>query len=198
MERWYFQQSLPAGDYGLYEVKAPYGYTLSKEPIPFTVSASDPSTMLEVTSRNKPVKGTVTIEKQGERFVASDKNGTELGVMFSPIYELKNLESVTFDIVAVEDITTQDGTIRYEQGEIVDTITTGKDGKVTSKALYLGKYQAVEKSTLDGFVLDGTAHPFELTYQDQDTEIVTTSMYLENTRQKAKVSLFKEYETVGT
>lgn len=190
-------QSLPAGDYGLYEVKAPYGYTVSKEPIPFTVSASDPSTMLEVTSRNKPVKGTVTIEKQGERFVASDNIGTELGIMFSPIYELKNLEGVTFDIVAVEDITTQDGTIRYEQGEIVDTITTGKDGKATSKALYLGKYQAVEKSTLDGFVLDGTAHPFELTYQDQDTELVTTSMCLENTRQKAKVSLFKEYETAG-
>lgn len=190
-------QSLPAGDYELYEIKAPYGYTVSKEPIPFTVSASEPSTMLEVTSRNKPVKGTVTIEKQGERFVASDSIGTELGVMFSPIYELRNLEGVTFDIIAVEDITTQDGTVRYEQGEIVDTVTTGKDGKATSKALYLGKYQVVEKSTLDGFVLDGTAHPFELTYQDQDTELVTTSMCLENIRQKAKVSLFKEYETVS-
>lgn len=190
-------QSLLAGNYELYEVKAPYGYTVSKDPIPFTVSASELSTMLEVTSRNKPVKGTVTIEKQGEHFVASDFIGTELGVLFSPIYELRNLEGVTFDIVAVEDITTQDGTVRYEQGEIVDTITTGKNGKATSKALYLGKYQAVEKSTLDGFVLDGTAHPFELTYQDQDTELVTTSMCLENTRQKAKVSLFKEYETVG-
>lgn len=190
-------QPLPAGDYELHEVKAPYGYTVSKKPIPFTVSASEPSTMLEVTCKNQPVKGTVTIEKLGERFVGSDFIGTKLGVMFSPIYELQNLEGVTFDIVAVEDIKTQDGTVRYKQGETVDTITTGKDGKATSKALYLGKYQAVETSTLDGFVLDGTAHPFELTYKDQDTEIVTTSMCLENARQKAKVSLFKEYETVN-
>lgn len=190
-------QSLPAGNYELYEVKAPYGYTVSKEPIPFTVSASAPTAILEVTCKNQPVKGNVTIEKQGERFVASDFIGTELGVMFSPIYELQNLEGVTFNIIAVEDITTQDGTIRYKQGEIVDTITTRKNGKATSKALYLGKYQAVETSTLDGFVLDGTAHPFELTYQDQDTEIVTTSVCLENARQKAKVSLFKEYETVN-
>lgn len=190
-------QPLPAGAYELHEVKAPYGYALSKEPIPFTVSASEPLTMLEVTSNNKPVKGTVTIEKQGERFVGSDFIGTELGVMFSPIYELRNLEGVTFDIMAVEDITTQDGTIHYKKGEIVDTITTGKDGKATSKVLYLGKYQAVEKSTLNGFVLDGTAHPFELTYQDQNTELVTTSMCLENARQKARVSLFKEFETVS-
>lgn len=190
-------QSLPAGNYELYEVKAPYGYTVSKDPIPFTVSASDPSTMLEVTSNNTPVKGKVTIEKQGERFVSSDNIGTEYGILFSSVYELQNLEGVTFDIIAVEDITTQDGTARYKKGETVDTVTTGKDGKATSKALYLGKYQAVETGTLDGFVLDGTAHPFELTYQDQDTEIVTTSMTLENARQKASVSLFKEYETVG-
>ncbi|MEG2822942.1 MAG: SpaA isopeptide-forming pilin-related protein [Lachnospiraceae bacterium] len=190
-------QSLPAGNYKLYEVKAPYGYTISKDPIPFTVSASDPSTMLEVASKNKPVKGNVTIEKQGERFVASDNIGTELGVLYSPIYELQKLEGVTFDIVAVEDIKTQDGTIRYKKGETVDTITTGKNGKATPKALYLGKYQAIEISTLNGFVLDGTAHPFELTYKDQDTEIVTTSMTLENARQKASVSLFKEYETVS-
>lgn len=189
-------QSLPAGDYELYEIKAPYGYTVSKDPIPFTVSASDPSTMLEVTSNNKPVKGKVTIEKQGERFVASDNRGTELGVLYQPIYELQNLEGVTFDIVAVEDIKTQDGTVRYKQGDIVDTITTGKNGKATSKALYLGKYQAIETGTLNGFVLDKTAHPFELTYQDQDTEIVTTTMNLENARQKARISLFKEFETV--
>ena len=189
-------QSLPAGNYELYEVKAPYGYTVSKDPIPFTVSASDPSTMLEVTSNNKPVKGKVTIEKQGERFVASDNRGTESGVLYQPIYELQNLEGVTFDIVAVEDIKTQDGTVRYKQGDIVDTITTGKNGKATSKALYLGKYQAIETGTLNGFVLDKTAHPFELTYQDQDTEIVTTTMTLANARQKARISLFKEFETV--
>lgn len=190
-------QPLPAGSYELHEVKAPNGYTVSKDPIPFTVSASEASTLLEVVSKNKPVKGKVTIEKQGEQFTNSDFIGTELGNLFQPVFALQNLEGVVFDIVASEDITTPDGTIRHKKGSVVDTLTTSENGKATSKALYLGKYQAVEKSTLSGFVLDGTAHPFELTYKDQDTEIVTTSMTLENARQKAKVSLFKEYETVS-
>lgn len=79
---------------------------------------------------------------------------------------------------------------------MVDTITTGADGKTTSKPLYLGKYQAVEKNTLDGFVLNGEKYGFELTYKDQNTEIVTTSMQVENDRQKARVSLYKEFEAL--
>lgn len=190
-------QALPANDYELYEINSPYGYTVSKDPIPFTVSAGEPSTMLEVISNNKPVKGKVTITKQGELFTSSDFIGTEYGVLFQPVYHLQNLGGVVFDIVAVEDITTPDGTIRYKKDEVVDTITTGEHGKATSKALYLGKYQAVEKNTLDGFVLSGEKYPFELSYKDQNTEIVTTSMTLQNARQKANVSLFKEYETVS-
>lgn len=190
-------QALPANDYELYEVKAPYGYTVSKDPIPFTVSASEPSTMLEVVSNNKPVKGNVTITKQGELFTGSDFIGTEYGVLFQPVYHLQNLSGVVFDIVAVEDITTPEGTVHYKKGEVVDTLTTGEHGTATSKALYLGKYQAVEKRTLDGFVLSGENYPFELSYQDQNTEIVTTSMTLKNARQKANVSLFKEYETIS-
>lgn len=191
-------EPLRAGDYELYEVQAPSGYTISKEPIPFTVSSDNPSTVLEVTSSNKPVKGTVTIEKQGERFSGSDFRGTEYGVMHTPIYEMKGLQNVTFDILAAEDITTPDGTIRAEKGKIVDTITTGEDGTATSKPLYLGKYQVIEKNTPDGFVLDTEKHPFELAYADQNTELVTTAARVENKRQKAKVSLQKVVETVCT
>lgn len=189
-------EPLRAGSYELHEVKAPNGYTLSKEPVPFTVSAENPSTMLEVVCNNQPVKGKVTIEKLGERFTGADFRMTEYGKLFTPIYELQGLEGISFDIVASEDITTPDGTIRYEAGTVVDTITTGADGKATSKPLYLGKYQAVEKNTLDGFVLDGKKYGFELTYKDQNTEIVTTSMQVENTRQKARVSLYKEFESL--
>lgn len=44
---------------------------------------------------------------------------------------------------------------------------------------------AVEKNTLDGFVLDAEKHPFALTYKDQNTELVSTSIRVENQRQKA-------------
>lgn len=189
-------EPLRYGNYELHEVKAPDGYTLSKEPIPFTVTSENPSTMLEVVCSNQPVKGTVTIEKLGERFTGADFRMTEYGKLFTPIYELQGLEGISFDIIASEDIATPDGTVRYEAGTVVDTITTGADGKATSKPLYLGKYQAVEKNTEDGFVLDTQKHPFELTYKDQHTEIVTASMRVENQRQKAKVSLVKEFEAL--
>lgn len=189
-------EPLRYGSYELHEVKAPDGYTLSKEPIPFTVTSENPSTMLEVVCSNQPVKGTVTIEKLGERFTGADFRMTEYGKLFTPIYELKGLEGISFDIIASEDIATPDGTVRYEAGTVVDTITTGADGKTTSRPLYLGKYQAVEKNTEDGFVLDTQKHPFELTYKDQHTEIVTASMRVENQRQKAKVSLVKEFEAL--
>lgn len=189
-------EPLRYGDYELYEVKAPAGYTLSTEPIPFTVTAENPSALLEVVCTNVPVKGTVTLEKQGERFIGSDFRQTEYGLLFSPLYELQNLEGITFDLFAAEDVTTPDGTIRYEAGTLVDTITTGADGTATSKPLYLGNYQAVEQNTQDGFILDTKKHPFTLTYQDQHTEIVTTAMRVENMRQKAKVSLVKQFETV--
>lgn len=189
-------EPLRYGSYELYEVKAPYGYTITKEPIPFMVTSDNPSTLLEVVCSNQPVKGTFTIEKLGERFAGADFRGTEYGKLFTPMYELQGLEGIDFDLIAVEDIVTTDGTIRHKAGTVVDTITTGKYGKATSQSLYLGKYQAVEKSTLDGFVLSEEKYPFELTYKDQHTEIVTTSMQMENQRQKAQVSLVKLFETV--
>lgn len=70
-------EPLRYGSYELHEVKAPDGYTLSKEPIPFTVTSENPSTMLEVVCSNQPVKGTVTIEKLGERFTGADFRMTE-------------------------------------------------------------------------------------------------------------------------
>ena len=188
-------EALTVGDYTLVEVKSPHSYLLNKDPIPFTVSAKNQVSLLEVVCEDTPAKGTVTIEKQGEQFVASDFIATEVGVMYSPIYKMQNLEGVTFNIIAVEDIVTKDGTLRYKKGEVIETIKTGKDGKATSKPLYLGKYKAVEHSTLDGFLLDKTPYPFELEYKDQNTDLVTTSMRLENTRQKAQVSLVKEVET---
>ena len=48
-------------------------------------------------------------------------------------------EGAVYEITAAEDIVTLDGTVRANKGEVVDTVTTGKDGTVKSKELYLGK-----------------------------------------------------------
>lgn len=46
----------------------------------------------------------------------------------------------TFQITAAQDISTADGTVRYRQGNLADTISTGEDGLGESQELYLGHY----------------------------------------------------------
>lgn len=50
------------------------------------------------------------------------------------------VEGGTFRVRAAEDITTLDGTVRYPEGQIVDTITCNENGYGESNELYLGSY----------------------------------------------------------
>lgn len=52
----------------------------------------------------------------------------------------KPLEGVEYEIVASEDIESSDGTVRYAEGKVVDTLTSDQEGSAESKELYLGKY----------------------------------------------------------
>ena len=51
----------------------------------------------------------------------------------------------TFDVIAKTDISTQDGTLRYREGQIVDEITCDENGYGESKELYLGEYTVRQK-----------------------------------------------------
>lgn len=53
----------------------------------------------------------------------------------------------TFRVIAAEDIITKDGTVRYTQGQQVDTITCDKAGYGESVELYLGKYTVQQQSS---------------------------------------------------
>ena len=50
------------------------------------------------------------------------------------------ITDASFEVVAAEDIITQDGTTRYKQGDVVDTLTVDEEGYAESMELYLGKY----------------------------------------------------------
>lgn len=51
----------------------------------------------------------------------------------------------TFDVIAKTDISTQDGTLRYHEGQIVDEITCDENGYGESSELYLGEYIVRQK-----------------------------------------------------
>lgn len=46
----------------------------------------------------------------------------------------------TFKIIAAENVTTLDGTVRFREGEIADTVVTNSSGYVETRELYLGTY----------------------------------------------------------
>ena len=52
-----------------------------------------------------------------------------------------------FRVIAAEDIITKDGTVRYTQGQQVDTITCDEAGYGESVELYLGKYTVQQQSS---------------------------------------------------
>ena len=188
-------EKLPYGDYTLKEVQAPYGYVLDSTPIPFSITQENSSTdtgvtVVKVKARDVAQKGVIEITKTGEIF----KSVIENEGIYTPIYENGNLANAVFEIYAAEDITTLDGTVRAYQGELVDEITTGKNGIAKSKQLYLGKYTVIEKTAPDTFVNANEQYDVELTYAGQDVKVTSTALSVFNDRQKVSVSLLKIME----
>lgn len=185
-------EKLPYGDYTLKEVQAPYGYVLDDTPIPFSITQENSSTdtgvtVVKIKARDVAQKGVINITKTGEIFSSVEENK---GV-YTPKYSVGNLKGAVFEIYAAEDITTLDGTVRYDQGSLVDTITTDDDGVAKSKELYLGKYTVIEKTAPNGYVHNAAKYYAELTYAGQNVSVTSTDLSVYNERQKVSASLKK-------
>lgn len=190
----YLPGTLPVGEYRLIEVSAPEPYLLNGEPVTFTVSeANSESGTVTVAMKDTPVKGTISIEKQGEMLTGYTTEDTKYGTKYIPTYELKGLEGVVYEVFAAENIGVP-GKVYHKAGEKVCELTTSSTGSVTSAPLYLGKYVCKEKTTNSGFVLDTTEYEVTLSYADQNTAIVAETLTRENQRQKAAVELQKNAE----
>lgn len=188
-------EKLPYGDYTLKEVQAPYGYILDDTPIPFSISQENSSTdtgvtVVKVKARDVAQKGVINITKTGEIFSSVEENNG----IYTPKYSVGILKGAVFEVYAAEDITTLDGTVRYEQGTLVDTITTDDDGVAKSKELYLGKYTVIEKTAPNGYVHNAAKYDAELTYAGQNVSVTSTELSVYNERQKVAVSLKKEMD----
>ena len=189
-------EKLPYGEeYSLVEVQAPHGYVLDATPIYFDVTEENSAdengiTIVKVVKENEPQKGTITITKTGEVFSSvAEQNG-----VYQPVYEIKGLAGAVYEITAAEDVVTLDGTLRYKNGDVVATITTGADGTATTEPLFLGKFEIREITAPHGMILNGDTVTVELTYAGQEIKITTTSAAFVNERQKVEIDLSKVLE----
>ena len=199
-------EKLPFGKgYSIVEVQAPYGYVLDETPVYFDVTEDNSAeesgvTVVKVDKPNMAQKGTITVEKTGEVFFGVsviggvDESGNELPTIYQPQYEKRGLPGAVYEIIAAEDIITQDGTVRNQKGEVVDTVTTDVTGAAVSRELYLGKYEVREITAPHGMVLNPEPHCVELVYAGQNVAVTETATSFENERQKVEISLVKSIE----
>ncbi len=178
---------LPEGAYELIEVQSPAGYKAATASADFVVNEENRG-VINLTVKNDPIMGKISLEKHGVQFVDVTEETSEYGVVYTPVFEIKYLEGAVFNIVAAEDIVTADGTVHYKKGDIVDVITSSADGVVYSKELYMGQYQVIEVSTPAGYCGDGQPVTVDLS-GDGDLEIKVS---MTNDRMATMVTLQKQ------
>ena len=201
---------LPYGEYSLVEVQAPYGYALDKTPVAFSVSLENAEkenslTIVKVEKQNTAQKGRISVQKTGDIFTSvnmassayTDENG-ELVVnstTYTPVFADGDLSGAVFQVIAVEDIVTLDGTTRAYAGDVVSEITTDENGYAETEPLYLGKYEVREIKAPDGYVLNNEPKDVEVTYAGQEFEVRdTVNTAFENEYQGVRISLSKVME----
>ena len=169
-------KQLYLGDYLVTERTAPDGYVQDGRQYPVSLEYAGQTVKIvteSVTVPNTPQKGTITVHK----------TDSETG---KPVTEA----AAVFEIHAKTDIITGDGTVRYQAGELVDTITT-TGGTATSKPLYLGAYIVTEKTAPEGYVQNPQPQEVTLRYGGQSVEIVQESVTFENIPQRGKIVIQK-------
>ena len=155
--------SLPllVGIYGIRETAAPTGYSPSSEIFRFTVAKTDHGTGIVTVEAGKDIR-TVSIEN---RKISGRLN----------IYKLASDTDLPMAGVVFE--------IFDQKGTLVDTITTDKDGKASTKILPYGSYYMNETKTNTGYILGATTSfsifrqpmPGEL-YSDTDLTLYNDKM----------------------
>lgn len=143
-------KDLYCGTYIIKETVRKQNYVLSTKEYPVMVSDEDKtSEPVKVTIKDEPLKKKIQVTK-------IDKvTGNHCGAGYK------------FQIVAAEDILDGSGTAYegYKKDDVVDVITTNKDGIATSKPLPMGSYyiQETEVSVDGGMSINETKYSFTLT-----------------------------------
>ena len=192
-------ETVTRGMYFIEEVQAPQGYLIRTERLGVFVGetgdAPGEAYTLDIEIPNEPVMGRAMVEKKGLRLVRLAEQTDAYGnIVHQPVYEEGYLAGAVFELRAAEDIVGKDGTLWFHAGDVADTITTTGVGKDASKELPLGRYELVEVSAPEGYLLDGAPHEVELRYENDHTAVVETNVTIGNDYLSTEITLEKEKE----
>ena len=164
------------------------GYLWNTEYLEFTIGDNSQvinneiyGAILEIKFENNQVKGQVEINKTGEDLIFKDN---------SYYYEEIPLAGVEFELRANEDIIIG-GKTYYLKDELVAILVTDSNGYASISDLPLGKYYLKEIKSSNNNVIDSNIYEFELTYQDQYTEIIYKVFNLSNKYEKGTLEFTK-------
>ena len=188
-------------------MSAPFGYVVNDKYVNISVDTdtafeTDGDTndaIITVEYSDAPAVGEMTVEKKGE--VLDGFKGGLLASSYEKefVYKEGSLAGAKFKVYAAEDIYTADNQkdadgnrIKYySEGDLVTTLTTGKDGKATAKNLPLGQYRVVEVEAPYGYVLNPNEQKVTFTYVDDKTPVIKESLTFSDDRQKLDMSVTK-------
>ena len=188
-------------------MSAPFGYVVNDKYVnifvdtdtAFETDGDTNDAIITVEYSDAPAVGELTVEKKGE--VLDGFKGGLLASSYEKefVYKEGSLGGAKFKVYAAEDIYTADNQkdadgnrIKYySKGDLVSTLTTGKDGKATAKNLPLGQYRVVEVEAPYGYVLNPNEQKVTFTYVDDKTPVIKESLTFSDDRQKLDMSVTK-------
>lgn len=179
-----FQADIPIGfQYYVEEIQAPNLYYMSSEVYEFSYGYQNDTTYtytFEHTFSNKEVRGEVHVSKidvDSQKFISQGD---------------ASLDGAVYGLYAAEDINYPNGKtgLVHRKDELVAQGTV-KDGKIDFTNLYLGNYYVKEISPGEGYLLDETAYPVEVSYEGQEVAIVNRYVTVKETVKKQAFELIK-------
>lgn len=194
--------------YNLTETKTVDGYAINSDSKTFEfnfVGNSVSYSKLNIDVDNDSQKGRISVQKTGDIFTSvniassayTDENGEMIlnPTTYTPVFASGNLAGAVFQVTAVENIVTLDGTIRANAGDVVAELTIDENGYAETDLLYLGKYEIKEVTAPFGYVQNTESQLVELTYAGQKIAVRdTVGTAFENEYQGIEISLSKIME----
>ena len=179
---------LDPGKYYLEEVKTPEGFLALESPIEFTIenirdytTDEDGDPILEINVVNDTPSGKLTVIKK-----------IDLGEGDTSRVNIQDLSPIKFRLTANSKIVSPiDGSVIYDQGDVVGEYNLSSDGNLTIENLPLGtgqvEYQLEEIATLPGLVLDEKKHIVAFEQNDTTTKVYSHELEIENQITKVEV-----------